>query len=438
MRVRLLNLLERVRSSLWFVPGVMSIAAAILAVATARLDWIVAMSEKKWTQAFLYSGDIDGARTLLGTIASSMITVAGVTFSITVVALSLASSQFGPRLLTSFMRDRGNQLVLGTFIATFLYCVLALGFGRSGLEEVVIPAVSATAAVLLAVASLAVLIYFIHHVASSIRAEHVVDAVAQDLDAAIESLFTRLASDAGDDDETPEAVGDDAKGAVVTAGCDAYVQAIDEQGLFEIAESEDLVFRVLRRSGHFVVESEPLVVVVDTEDIDDNLASRIRRCFILGRQRTGEQDPEYGVHQLVEVALRALSPGINDPYTAIACINWLGAVVCKIGRHHLRPPRRRGEDGTVRVHHNPLTFDGFLDAAFDQIRQNARPHPSVSIRLLEVLRTIGEQVEVPARRRAVRRQADMTYEGAMSQEPQEKDRNDLEARYKAIVDLLDE
>jgi uncharacterized membrane protein len=186
MRVRLLNLLARVRSSLWFLPGCMSLVAAVLAVTMARLDSVVATSEEKWPQAFLYNGDIEGARILLGTIASSMITVAGVTFSITVVALSLASSQFGPRLLSSFMRDRGNQLVLGTFIATFLFCLLALGFGRGGLEEVVIPTVSATVAVLLAVASLAVLIYFIHHVASSIRAEHVVDAVAQDLDAAIE------------------------------------------------------------------------------------------------------------------------------------------------------------------------------------------------------------------------------------------------------------
>jgi uncharacterized membrane protein len=373
---------------------------------------------------------------LLGTIASSMITVAGVTFSITVVALSLASSQFGPRLLSSFMRDRGNQLVLGTFIATFLFCILALGFGRSGLEEVVVPKASATVAVLLAVASLAVLIYFIHHVASSIRAEHVVDAVAQDLDAAIECLFARLGDDARDEDEEVDAVGNDAKGAVVAAGIDGYVQAIDEEGLFEIAESEDLVLRVLHRAGHFVVETEPLVTVVDSGEIADPLAQRLRRCFLIGRQRTGEQDPEHGVHQLVEVALRALSPGINDPFTAISCINWLGAVLCKIGRHDLRAPLRRGEDGTVRVYHDSITFEGFLDAAFDQIRQNARPHPSVSIRLLEVLSTIAERVEAPARRRAVRRQADMAFEGAVSQEPQEKDRNDLETRYKAIVEIL--
>lgn len=439
MRVRLLNLIERIRGSLWFVPGCMSVAATALAFATSRLDWVVATSGEEWPRTFLYNGDLQGARTLLGTVASSMITVAGVTFSITVVALSLASSQFGPRLLSSFMRDRGNQLVLGTFIATFLFCIVALGRGGSASgETVVIPAVSATAAVLLAVTSLAVLIYFIHHVASSIRAEHVVDAVARDLDEAIQHLLGGLEDEEDDADEETESLADDVNGATVVSRLDGYIQAVDEEGLFEIAEKEDLVLRLERRAGHFVVEGALLALVVDADEVADPLAQRIRRCFLIGRQRTGEQDPEYGVHQLVEVALRALSPGINDPYTAISCINWLSAVLCKVARHDLRVPQRRGEDGAVRVYGNPITFTGLLDAAFDQIRQNARPHPSVSIRLLEVFGAIAEQIDEADRRRAVRRQADMTFEGALSREPQEKDREALEARYRRVVEVLEE
>lgn len=436
MRVRLFNLLERVRSSLWFIPGCMSVIAALLAVVSVRLDSFVAASAHTQLQAFLYNGNLEGARTLLGTIASSMITVAGVTFSITVVALSLASSQFGPRLLSNFMRDRGNQMVLGTFIATFLFCILALGYGRGASEQPVVPAVSATVAVLLAVASLAVLIYFIHHVASSIRAEHVVDTVARDLDAAMERLFAEHGEEAGDEDEVSQEPGEEQKGACVEASANGYVQAIDEEGLLEIARAEDLVLRVLRRAGHFVVEEEPLAMIVGAEDVGDPLAQRIRRCFIIGRRRTGEQDPEYGVHQLVEVALRALSPGINDPHTAISCIDWLSAVLCKLGRRKLRAPKRRDEKGVLRLQSDPITFAGVLDAAFDQIRQNARPHPSVSIRLLEVLGTIATQIDEPARRRAVRQQADMTFEGAMAQDPLEKDREDLEARYRSVQSAL--
>jgi uncharacterized membrane protein len=249
-------------------------------------------------------------------------------------------------------------------------------------------------------------------------------------------LFARLEDELQEEDETTGPQDDDCTGPVVGARADGYVQAIDEEGLFEIAESAGLVLRVLRRAGHFVVEGEPLVIAGGAGDVDDSLAQRIRRCFIIGRQRTGEQDPEYGVHQLVEVALRALSPGINDPFTAISCINWLAAVLCKVGRRDLRAPKRRGADGTVRVLKDSITFEGFLGAAFDQIRQNAQPHPSVSIRLLEVLNTIAGQVEDAVRRDALRRQADMTFAGAMSREPQDKDREDLEACYNTVVTTL--
>lgn len=438
MRVRLLNLLERVRSSLWFFPSCLSIAAAILAALSAQLDALVAASEKTWLQAFLYQGDLQGARTLLGTVASSMITVAGVTFSITIVALSLASSQFGPRLLSNFMRDRGNQLVLGTFISTFLFCLLALGHGRDPSQQAVPPTVTATVAVLLAVVSLAVLIYFIHHVASSIRAEYVVDTVARDLDLAMQRLLAKAEDKAEKDDarEKADRYGD-AQGATVDACVDGFVQAIDGDGLLRVAEAEDLVVRSLRRAGHFVVSGQPLVMVIGAGEIDDGVAARIRRCFIIGRRRTGEQDPEYGVHQLVEVALRALSPGINDPYTAMTCIDWLSAVLCKIGPHDLRAADRWDKNGKLRVYGDAITFAGILDAAFDQIRQNAQPHPSVSIRLLEALATIAARIDRPARRRSVRCQADMTYAGAMAQEPQEKDREDLEARYRRVVELLE-
>lgn len=432
MIARLLYAWERVRSSLWFVPAAMSLAAAALAFVSGRLDESLASADRSlW---FLYGGDREGARTVLSTIAGSMITVAGVTFSVSMVALSLASSQFGPRLLLNFMRDRGNQVVLGTFIATFVFCLLALGQG--GRSPDAVPAVSTTAGLALAVASLAVLIYFIHHMASSIRAERVVEAVARDLDRAVERLFPESDGEA--------AVADDARLAppsrervYVTAPVDGYIQAVDEAGLVSTAVDEDLVVETLRRPGHFVVEGEPILFVSGRPEIAPATMTRLREGFIIGRQRTHDQDPEYGIHQLVEVAVRALSPGVNDPYTALSCVDWLGAVLCKVGRRRLRAPRRRGPDGRVRLVLSPISFEGMVDAAFNQIRQCARTTPAVSMRTLESFARIARCAIDDERRAVVRRQADLVFHGADPEALQPRDREDLEERYRAVLDALD-
>jgi len=439
---RLLHLWERVRSSLWFVPTAMSLAAAALALVAGRLDAVAAASDAPLP--FLYPGDRAGARILLSTVAGSMITVAGVTFSMTVVALSLASSQFGPRLIVNFMRDRGNQLVLGTFIATFLFCLLALGQGGS--DPAAVPAVSATVGLLLAVASLAVLIYFIHHISSSMHAEQIVDGVSRELERALECLLPP-ASDEETSGDPDERAGEPENGAVPTpdfAGAPAvaapwsgYIQRLNEEGLVAIAVEEDVVVRALRRPGHFVVEGEPLARVAGAQEIPPELGARIQGCFLGGRQRSREQDPEYSIRQLVEVAVRALSSSVNDPYTALTCVDWLGAVLCKVARHPLRPPQRFGPEGKLRLLVDPVTFEGMLATAFDQIRQFARTIPSVSMRLLEALARLAANAADADRRAAVRTQADMVYHGALDEGLQECDREDLEARYRAVIEAVE-
>jgi len=451
---RLLHLWERLRGSLWFVPAGMSLAAAALALLAGRLDTAVAATDL--SLPFLYPGDRDGARTLLSTVAGSMITVAGVTFSVTVVALSLASSQFGPRLLLNFMRDRGNQLVLGTFIATFLFCLLALGQGTD--EPGMVPRASATVGLLLALASVAVLIFFIHHVSSSIHAERVVDSVSRDLDRAVERLFPpgeeTNGEQAGGGERPPAIAGESDPGGeqaplpdlaaapVVAASDDGYLQLLDEERLVALAVEHDLVLQALRRPGHFVVAGEPLVRVAgrggaaSATEIPPELAKGLRACFVQGRRRSHEQDPEYGIHQLVEVAVRALSPGVNDPYTALSCIDWLGAVLCKVAARPLCPPQRLGPEGGLRLLVDPLTFEGMLAAAFDQIRQCAKASPAVSMRILEVLASIARSARDPQRRAAARAQADMVFHGALAAGLQECDRRDLEARYTAVTEVL--
>ncbi len=435
MRVRLASLWYRLRSSLWTVPALMSAAAVVLAVFASHLDDDIARDAPLWASALLYTGDLDGSRALLTTIASSMITVAGVAFSITVVALSLASSQFGPRLLGNFMRDRGNQVVLGTFLATYLFCLMALR--TLGGSEDTVPVVSTSVALLLAIASLGVLIFFIHHISTAMQAEHVVDAVARDLLTAVDQLVPDLGEEAVREDDGADDDPQQESGIPLASCTDGYIQAVDEERLVELAEENDLIVRLRCRAGHFVVAGECLAMLTGAE-IHDETAAALRRCFLIGRVRTGEQDAEYGIHQLVEVALRALSPGINDPFTAVACVDWLGAVMTKIGRRRLRSPRRRDADGRLRLVTDPLTFGGMLAAAFDQIRQNAGGHPAVSIRLLEALRSVADELREDDRYEPVREQAHMTYTAANPEGLATKDRNDLERRYRAVLDIVGE
>ena len=253
MLTHLNNLWHRLRSSLWLVPSVMCLAAFGLALLADKLDRIYhAYGDSLWPKWLIYQGDLEGARTLLSSVAGSMITVAGTTFSITMVVLQLASSQFGPRLLTNFMRDTGNQFVLGTFVSTFLYCLLALGNGGGIIGEP--PVVSATLGLLLAVLSVFVFIYFIHHVSSTIRAEHVVQLAAFGSVNAIK----RLTSPSEQDLDQGISLDDALTGheTNVRASRSGYLQAIDEQGLSDTATRQDGVFKMHFRPGKFVTVND--------------------------------------------------------------------------------------------------------------------------------------------------------------------------------------
>lgn len=403
------HLWERLRGSLWFVPGSMSLGALGLAMACARLD--AAAASWGTLSPYLYHGSPENARLLLSTVAGSMITVAGVSFSVTMVALSLASSQLGPRLLGNFMRDPGNQVVLGGFIATFLFCLLSLGSAPQ--QQVAFISVSASVALLLAVVSLLLFIYFIHHIATSLQADHVVQSVAADLRKSLNLIFP---ANPDARDETADA--GDARSIVdratieVCASATGYVQAVDESGLLDLAEENDLWFQVVRRPGDFVTRGSELVRVAGSDNLDAELEARLQNAFIIGGNRTADQDPEFGVHQLVEIALRALSPGINDPFTAIACIDHLSGILAEIADRAERAPWRRDSRNTMRLALDAIEFRGVLDAAFNQIRQNAMGSPAVVLRLVEGLHRIAGSVRREDRRDAIRAQATMIYEAS--------------------------
>jgi uncharacterized membrane protein len=400
MRTWLAYFWERIHASLWFVPAVMTLAAAALALGAGRLD--SAVSEFGAMEPWLFHGDPEALRTLYSTVAGSMITVAGVSYSITMVAMSLASSQLGPQILRNFRRDRSNQLVLGAFIATFLYCLLALwtGTGREAFDEYK-PSITASVALLMATGSLFLLIYFIHHIALSIQADYVIDQVSMDLQRSLAVAFpadavpTRQQLDEEEDDEC----------CLVTSPLGGYLQGIDEVGLVNLACRHDLRLVVQRRPGHFLMESGALVKVLGRRSVDPDLTRRIRRAFIIGGRRTADQDPEQGIHQLVEVAVRALSPSLNDPFTAMTCVDRLSGVLGRIAGHRARAAIRCDRHGVPRVRLERVDCSGVVSAAFDQIRQFSDNMPAVAIRLVEAFGRISDQTEDPGRRALLAHQA---------------------------------
>jgi len=342
---------------------------------------------------WIYTGGPDGVRALLSAVTGSMITVAGTTFSITIVALQLASSQFGPRLLRNFMQDTGNQVVLGTFIATFLYCLLVLRTIRGDDYYVFVPQISVTVGILLAIISIGVLIYFINHASTLIQASHIIGKVSADLYGAINRLFPKKLGYGKSEQERQ--VGEipanfDAQAHSIKASDSGYFQEVDNKRLLKIAQSKNLLLRLNHHPGKFIVQGCELVLIWPGERVTKKLTQQINDAFILGRERTEQQDVEFLINQLVEIACRAISPGVNDPFTAIRCIDQLSVGLSHLAEREFPSPYRYDDDHNLRVIVQPLTFAGLADAAFNQIRQYGSTDVAVIIRLLEAIAAIAE------------------------------------------------
>jgi uncharacterized membrane protein len=378
---------ERIRGSYWFIPAGMAFAAAVLSLAMIELDKNIE-SERIGRLRWVVETGADGARALLQTIAGSMITVAGTVFSITIIALSLASQQFGPRLLRNFMRDRGNQIVLGTFTATFLYCILILRTVSGREDAAFIPHGSIIIAVLLAMASVGVLIYFIHHVAISIQAPYIIANVARELEEQIDELFPENVGDpSGPEQDLSTILPADTPSTLVCFDASGYVQNIDEPGMMQTATELDLILRIRFRPGAFAMQGEPCLEVWPAERLNDQTAARLRALFTLGPSRTAEQDVSFAIDQLVEVAARALSPSLNDPYTAISCIDRLGEAFSRLATRRIPSPARFDSQGRLRVIAEPFRLVDLVLQSVEPLRQYGASHLLVALRLIDTLAT---------------------------------------------------
>ncbi len=437
---KLAKLWDSLHSSFWFVPTLMVLLAIALSFITI---WIDHSQEATIVQRidWVYSLGPSGSRAILSAISGSMVTVATTAFSITIVALQLASSQFGPRLLRSFMQDTGNQIVLGTFISTFVYSLMVLRTINGVEKDEFVPHLAVTIGLGLAITSVGVLIYFIHHSASSIQVDQIIKQVGSDLDVAIDRLFPerigRNTSKHPEEESLAAIPADfDRLAYPIKTTASGYIQAIDEDKLMQIATKNNLLLRIQQRPGRFVVKGSELVQVFPEENVTKKLAVQINNAFVLGSQRTEQQDVEFPLDQLVEIAIRALSPGINDPFTAIRCIDQLSAALCHLAEREIPSPYRYDDHNQLRIIAEPISFAGATDTAFNQIRQYGKSSVAVTMRLLEAIAAIAPFTHRAQDRATLQRHAEMIERGSQEEIAEELDYKNVKERYLTAVKAI--
>ncbi len=402
LQVRFRKLLSDLGETFWLLPAVMVVSATLLALGLVSLDKGGLVPDWLVNSTWLYSGGGTGARTLLGAVAASTIGVAGTVFSITIAALSLAAGQMGPRLLRNFTRDRGNQFTLGAFLGTFSYALMVLRSVRTQDEGPFVPQVSLSIAILLAFLCVATLVYFVGHMAGRISVETVIDLVSLEMQATMRTLTSADAC------HTPPPPGFWRAAGPVASEESGYLQEIDSEGLADWAAEHGTALRLLLRNGSYLFPGATVALMTPAVE---GAQAALRNATALGPVQTASANPEFTVGQLVEVAVRALSPGINDPNTAKAVLDRLGAGLCELRGKQLPTGVVLRENRVVLV--VPVVdYSALTDAMFTLIRQNATGSAAVLKHLLDVLTAVAGCERQPDRVAALRRHARLTLADA--------------------------
>ena len=378
------------------------IIALTLGAAGAVLSWIeeTAPGFSRWAPAVLFpsTADPQTAQVILAGIAASIMTVVSIVFAILLMTLTLASMQFSPRIIVSFARDRVTQWTLGIFLGTFCYCMAALPAARS-LPHPFAPVMTVMGAMLLALACVCWLLFFIHHIAQAISASHIVDRIASETEGVIRETmpWPRRAGGVDHDD----AAQSDGWDTPITAEASGYIRFIDTARLVELAKTYKVKILAARRIGQFIAAGTPLLMVYKGERLAGDAGADLRAAIDIGPSRTLQQDVEFGVLQIVDIALKAISPAVNDPTTAITCVDQLSRILILFAQRE--PPECVLYDppGVARARIPWLDFDGMLTSAFEQIRLYAKSDMAVSLRLLRALADIAAATGDAEYRRAM-------------------------------------
>ncbi len=397
--------------SLWFLPVVIVCLGSALAIGLVEMHAPFESDiAQRWPR--LFGAGAAGSRAMLTAIATSMITVAGVVFSITIVALSLTASQYSPRVLRTFMSDRPTQVVLGTFVAIFAYCLIVLRTIRGGDEVAFVPSIAVLGGIGMAFIGDGLLIYYVHHVAASIQVSSILARIADDALAAIDRIYpTEVGAPPHDDNEGSADATLPERWLALAAPRTGYVVGVDVDALLDCATRTDGVLRVVPEVGDFVVAGQPLLAIsADSARLEEltptaGPGKEALAAVSFGQQRTVHQDVRYAIQLIVDVGLKALSPSVHDPTTAQGCIDHLSALMVRLsGRWVVSPWHFR--DGRLRLVARSPDYPTLLALRFDALTHHAGDHVEIYQHLVGALARVTAATGGEARRGAVRRQLD--------------------------------
>jgi uncharacterized membrane protein len=428
---------EELRTTLWVIPSILVVVSVLLFIATFEID-VSAYHGHLALPFWIRTGNAAAERQVLIAIAAAVITVIGVVFSITILALTLASQQFGPRMMRNFVRDIGNQVTLGIFVGTFVYSVLALG-SIDSLSPAFVPHLSTSVAEALLLLDLGVLIYFIHHIAKSIQLPEVIAGIARDLISSIDAEFPDAVGAANEPTvrrQAGKSVPDLLKlieehGAAVPSQVSGYIQYVGYSQLVGIATRTDSVIRLEHRPGHYLATGRSLAIVWPRGAAPE-VALALSKAHVTGPHRTLVQDPVFAIDQLVEIAIRALSAAVNDTFTALTCIDWLSAGLGRVSGRVLDEGVYRDGTGNVRLIESDPSYARMVNRAFDKIRQAATGMPAVLIRLIDSVGSIMLDATSAEQRDVLRRQADMVLRLSEETVTEPNDLEEIRFRYQRL------
>jgi len=403
---------DRLKVSFWFFPVVMSLGAIVLAWAMYWVDSLIP-NEILQESRIVLSGTPGEIRTMLISMAGTILATAGVVFTLLTLPLSTVAAQYGSRLLRVFLGDRTTQFVLGIFAATFVYC-LASALSIPPVEvEPDGPQITATVGLYLMLAAFASLILLVQHISTMLQAPNIAAAAGAELRDVVLAEVPEQAEEREGLKEGSKVLPDtlvEKEGYPIRVTQSGSIQYIDPEYILTLAQENDLIIRLLRKPGHIVWRDSQVAIVWPAERVNEELEHQIRNAFRIGNGRTPTQDVAYGVNQLVEMAVRAMSPAINDPFTAMTCLNYIGEGLALFIKHGEKTPYYYDQNSRLRLILEPITFAELLDDAFDMLRHASCDNASVLLHMLEVIQTISQEVNSTKANRELLRHINLIQE----------------------------
>jgi len=439
---------DRLKVSFWFAPAVMSLGAILLVMV---MNWVDSLIPNAMllNSKLVLSASGSELRSMLIAMAGTILATAGVVFTLLTLPLSTVAAQYGSRLLRLFLGDRTTQFVLGMFVGTFVYCLAAatsIPYGDVVREA---PQVLVSMGLLLMLATFGSLILLVQHISTMLQAPQIAAAAGAELLEVVQSEIRDETGNVAKETSLPEAgtpavpntiaveqVMKESEGYPVRVKGTGYIQYIDPEYMLTLAGEKDLVIRLLRKPGAFVWHGEVVALVWPAGRIDQQVDRQLRLAFRLGNQRTPTQDVEYAVNQLVEMAVRAMSPAINDPFTAMTCLDYQAQGLALMAQKGREFPHIYDREGRLRLVFEPLPFSQLLNSAFDMLRHASCDNATVLLHMLEVIEAISRETKLPERRQLLLQHASLVLAESRAGALTEPDRQLIQCSVEALQSKL--